>query len=170
MLLHFILPVSFIGISAERGVRPSQFSPKHSEAGDIGSFVVIECSALADPKPTIEWYRSSDAGTFEKVSETEERTEFSSSNINTRYSFKLKLSNLSLEDHDVKYYCKLRNKLGVASSPKYTVLVNHNECQANKKVQEKIFNVQEPAQIACPQSISSHPDDSLDWQYNHSER
>ena len=43
-------------------------------------------------------------------------------------------------------------------------------CQEDKKLQEKVFNVQEPAQIACPQAISAHPKESIMWIYNSSLR
>ena len=140
-------------------------------SGNIGSDIVIECSAVADPAPDIKWYKSDTTGSFLPVSDTEERIEFGSIiGDSNHYSFTLTLRDVGLQDHDVKYFCKLSNKLGEETSPKYTILVNHIECQSNKVVQEKIFNVQEPAQIACPQSLSSHPKDTSDWLYNNSER
>ena len=155
----------------ERGVRPSSIIPSSARlSGDLGSSIVVEVSAVADPAPKVQWLESVAGGEFSPLDNSSGRMEVKMVKDEKRYNYSLTIHNLSIADHLTKYQLKMSNKLGAVNSPKTTILVNHLICQAAKLTQEKTFNIQEPVQIACPLSESAHPKETVRWIYNASTR
>ena len=155
----------------ERGTRPSNFVVSSARmSADLGSTAVVRVSVVADPAPKAQWLESESDGTFVPLDNSSGRMETNLVETGERYNYSLSIHNLSLSDHGTRYQLKLSNKLGAVNSPKTTILVNHLICQASKLAQTKTFNIQEPAQIACPLSESAHPKETVRWIYNSTTR
>ncbi|KAL5255722.1 hypothetical protein ACHWQZ_G011071 [Mnemiopsis leidyi] len=153
----------------ERGTRPSNFVVSSARlSADLGSTAIVTVSVEADPAPKAQWMESESDGTFVPLDNSSGRLETNLVETGDRYNYSLSIHNLSLSDHGTRYQLKLSNKLGAVNSPKTTILVNHLICQASKATQTKTFNIQEPAQIACPLSESAHPKETVRWIYNSS--
>jgi len=108
---------------SEKGLKPEQFSEKRSFTADEGYSVSLVCSALADPEPTAEWFRGT-SNKWEAVNDTRATFAGTAAEEENRYNFSLTIVNTTVADHDLKYFCRLTNKLGYSDSPKLNVLVN----------------------------------------------